>query len=380
MADKVDRPHFEVLDGLRGTAALSVFLFHILEITTAGPAHNPLRHAHLAVDFFFALSGFVLGHAYDARLSATAAPGSRLDVKGFFIRRLIRLHPMVILSMSVALLLFLLDPYVGPRPVVGTQVSASMLTMVFILSLLLLPAPSLPYRYGETHSLDGPAWTLFQEYLANVAYGLLGRRLSIRSLSIFCVIAAIALILTAEHFGNLSTGWAWPNFWAAFVRLAYPFSAGLLLYRLNIRRTLPHSYLWLSLLLVVLFTEPAFGRFDALYEALCVIVIFPLTICLGTGHSRLDGLTGTVCRLSGRLSYPLYIIHYPAIDMFAHWLWKTHPSPARIWQVSALLYIGVICVAWLVLKYYDEPLRAYLTRRFTPSPGKSASIVALPSQ
>lgn len=380
MANEIDRPHFEVLDGLRGTAALSVLLFHILEITTADWAHNPLRHAHLAVDFFFALSGFVLGHAYDARLSATAAPGSRLDVKGFFIRRLIRLHPMVILSMTIGLLCFLLDPYVGPRPVVGTQISASMLAMVFVLSLLLLPAPSLPFRYGETHSLDGPAWTLFQEYLANLAYGLLGRRLSIRSLGIFCVIAAIALILTAQHFGNLSTGWAWPNFWAAFVRLAYPFSAGLLLYRLKIRRPLPHSYLWLSLLLVVLFTAPTFGRFDGLYEALCVIVIFPLTICLGTGQSRLHGLIGSVCRLSGRLSYPLYIVHYPAIDMFAHWLWRTHPSPARIWQVSAMLYAGVICVALLLLRYYDEPLRAYLTRRLTPPHGKAASILALPSQ
>ncbi len=366
LMNKAERPHFEVLDGLRGTAALSVLLFHILEITTSDPAHNPLRHAHLAVDFFFALSGFVLGHAYDARLSAASGP-VRLDVKGFFIRRLIRLHPMVLVAMSLGLLSFLLDPFVGPRPVVGTQISAGMLTTVFVLSLLLLPSPSLPYRYGETHSLDGPAWTLFQEYLANVAYGFLGRRLSIRSLGIFCAIAAIALIMTAQHFGNLSTGWAWPNFWAAFVRLAYPFAAGLLLYRLKIRRTLPHSYLWLSLLLVALFTEPAFGRFDGLYESLCVIVMFPLTICLATGSSRLDGFSGTLCRLSGRLSYPLYIIHYPAIDMFAHWLWKTHPAPGRVWQVATLLYIGVICVAWLLLKYYDEPLRAYLTRRITSS-------------
>lgn len=158
--DRANRPHFEVLDGLRGTAALSVLLFHILEITTSDPAHNPLRHAHLAVDFFFALSGFVLGHAYDARLSATAAPGLRLDVKGFFIRRLIRLHPMVILSMSIGLLSFLLDPYVGSGPVVGIQISASMLAIVFALSLLLLPSPCLPYRFGETHSLDPPAWTL----------------------------------------------------------------------------------------------------------------------------------------------------------------------------------------------------------------------------
>lgn len=95
------KSHFEVLDGLRGTAALSVLLFHILEITTPDVAHNPLRHAHLAVDFFFALSGFVLGHAYDARLAVGANPGRRLSVKNFLLRRLIRLHPMGIVAMTL---------------------------------------------------------------------------------------------------------------------------------------------------------------------------------------------------------------------------------------------------------------------------------------
>lgn len=72
------KSHLQVLDGLRGTAALSVLLFRITEITSADAAHNPLRHAHLAVDFFFALSGFVLGHAYDARLSNSATAAARL--------------------------------------------------------------------------------------------------------------------------------------------------------------------------------------------------------------------------------------------------------------------------------------------------------------
>ena len=345
------KSHFEILDGLRGTAALSVLLFHILEITTPDVAHNPLRHAHLAVDFFFALSGFVLGHAYDARLGLAATPGRRLSLQSFLLRRLIRLHPMVIVSMIIGLFAFLFDPYVGSAPVVGNQVSVSMLALVFGLSLLLLPSPCLPNRFGETHSLDGPAWTLFQEYLANILYGMFGRRLTTGALCALCCLSAIALLLTALHFGNLSTGWAWTNFWAAFVRVTYPFFAGLLLYRLPIRVTLAHAYMWLSLLLVGLFAAPGLGRFDSLYEALSVIVVFPITILLGASAVRLDGLAGILCRLSGRLSYPIYIIHYPAIYVFAHWCWNTHPATGRLWLVSALLYIGVIFAAWLLLEY-----------------------------
>lgn len=363
------KSHFEVLDGLRGTAALSVLLFHILEITTPDLAHNPLRHAHLAVDFFFALSGFVLGHAYDARLSAEAPPGHRLTLKSFFLRRLIRLHPMVVVSMIMGLLAFWLDPYDGSA--VGANVSVSMLTLVFGLSLLLLPSPTLPDRFGETHSLNGPAWTLSQEYLANLAYGLFGRHLSMRALGALCLIGAVAVLFTALHFGNLGTGWAWNTYWAAFVRVAYPFFAGLLLYRLNIRLALPHSYAWLSLLLVVLFAAPALGRFDAVYEALCVIVAFPLVICLGAGVGRLNGLAGSLCRLSGRLSYPIYIIHYPVVYVFAHWVWKTQPDTASVWLVAVLLYVGVIFAGWLLLKYYDEPLREYLTRKLSAASKES---------
>ncbi len=361
------KSHLEVLDGLRGTAALSVLLFHFTEITSADLAHNPLRHAHLAVDFFFALSGFVLGHAYDARLSCAAAPASRLTLKEFFLRRLIRLHPMVVVSMVIGLLAYLFDPYVG-----GAKPSSGLVVLVFALNLLLLPAPTLPNRFGETHSLDPPAWTLFQEYLANVAYGLFGARLSNRALGVLCTASALTLLLTALHFGNLGVGWAWDNFWAAFVRLIYPFFAGLLLYRLNLRVRMPHPYLWLSLLLIAVFTAPSMGRLDGLFEALCVIFVFPVTICLGAGISQLNGWSGKVSRLTGRLSYPLYIIHYPAIYVFAHWYWHTHPATSRVWLVAASSYVGMVLVAWLLLKYYDEPLRAWLTLRI----GKSRSIPA----
>lgn len=50
-----------------GTAALLVVVFHLFESFNPTYTANPLRHAYLAVDFFFLLSGFVVGYAYDAR-------------------------------------------------------------------------------------------------------------------------------------------------------------------------------------------------------------------------------------------------------------------------------------------------------------------------
>ena len=85
------KPRFEILDGLRGVAAMIVVIFHLFETYSPGPSEQIINHGYLAVDFFFVLSGFVIGYAYDDRWGA-------MSTWDFFKRRLIRLQPMVILG------------------------------------------------------------------------------------------------------------------------------------------------------------------------------------------------------------------------------------------------------------------------------------------
>ena len=63
MALQIDasKPRYEILDGLRGVAAMIVVAFHLFETYSAGPVFQILNHGYLAVDFFFVLSGFVIG-------------------------------------------------------------------------------------------------------------------------------------------------------------------------------------------------------------------------------------------------------------------------------------------------------------------------------
>jgi peptidoglycan/LPS O-acetylase OafA/YrhL len=59
----VAKPHYPILDGLRGVAAVMVVSFHIFEANSASRFEQIINHGYLAVDFFFLLSGFVIGYA-----------------------------------------------------------------------------------------------------------------------------------------------------------------------------------------------------------------------------------------------------------------------------------------------------------------------------
>ncbi|HZX57541.1 MAG TPA: acyltransferase, partial [Mucilaginibacter sp.] len=93
------KPHYPILDGLRGVAAVMVVIFHTLEPLSTSHLDLMMNHGYLAVDFFFLLSGYVIGYAYDDRWD-------KLTIWGFFKRRLIRLQPMIIVGMIVGACFF----------------------------------------------------------------------------------------------------------------------------------------------------------------------------------------------------------------------------------------------------------------------------------
>ena len=167
------KSHYKILDGLRGVAAITVVLFHILEIFSGGDhTKQIINHGYLAVDFFFVLSGFVVGHAYDDRWS-------KMTIGGFFKRRLIRLHPMIVAGMIIGAICF----YFGASPILFpniNQIPIWKLLLVMVIGFTLIPVPtSLDIRgWGEMHPLNGPAWTLFFEYIGNLLYALVLRKLS----------------------------------------------------------------------------------------------------------------------------------------------------------------------------------------------------------
>lgn len=381
MAFSDSKPHYDLLDGLRGVAALLVLWYHVFEgFQFAGnkPIIEYMNHGYLAVDFFFILSGFVIGYAYDDRW------GKSLTLGGFFKRRLIRLHPMVVMG---ALIGFVAFAATGFERWDGTHAPLSLALIALLAAMFMIPAlPGMPREVrgnGEMFPLNGPCWSLFFEYIGNIIYAFVLRFLPTRLLG--CVAAALCCGLTwfavtdPSGYGCLGVGWTVDtmNMLGGLLRLLCPFTMGMFVSRI-FRPTKVRGAFWLcTIVLLILFHVPFIeseGAFswNGLFEAVCIIVVFPMLVWAAASGTTTDKWSTGVCKFLGDLSFPLYIVHYPLMYVFYLWLIKTEQYDfASTWQMSILVCVANVLLAWVCLRFFDIPVRRWLTEKFNSKKKKA---------
>jgi len=377
------KPHYELLDGLRGAAALMVVWYHVFEgfAFAQGTGIDTFNHGHLGVDFFFMLSGFVISYAYDDRWTATGM--GRLTLGNFFKRRLIRLHPMLVMGAIIGCITFFLQ---GGVKWDGTETPVQWVMVALLLTMLFIPAyPGANYDIrgnGEMYSLNGPAWSLFFEYIGNILYALVIRRFSTKALAALVVITGGLWgwfsIADISGYDMLGVGWTLDssNFWGGLLRMMFPFTLGMLLARC-FRPTRIAGIFWIAIaLMFALFSVPYLPAdlipgvqgisLNSTYEFLCVLCIFPLIVWFAAAGTLKKSISQRLCRFLGDISYPLYIVHYPVMYLFYSWLIDEKCyTLGQTWHVVILVFAVNITLAYACLKLYDEPVRRWLTKRFT---------------
>lgn len=342
------KQHFEILDGLRGIAAIAVVIFHFMEFVYPDYRDNFIAHSYLAVDFFFCLSGFVIAYAYDNRID-------KIGVLSFLKLRLIRLHPMVVCGAIIGLFTFILDPFSN----LFAQYGGTNTFLMFLSAAFMIPFPVVHERYFNIFHLNPPTWSLFWEYLANVIYVFLLVKIKNKILWLLLAIAGIILIYTSFHFKNLAVGWGGENFWGGGARIFFSFIAGMLIYRSNWILKSSLSFAALSGILLIIFMIPFPDQANWYLDPIIVILIFPLLVSLGAG-AKLTPLFTNSCKFLGDISYPLYIIHYPFLWLFLSYIEAYKPSLMQMDIIAATATAFLIVSAYFVLKYIDAPLRRIL--------------------
>ena len=372
------KPHYVLLDGLRGVAAILVLFYHIFEGFAFAEATNgvgsgvitTLNHAHIAVDFFFILSGFVISYAYDNRWG-------QMTMGQFFKRRLIRLHPMLVMGAVLGFVAFAL---VGFERWDATTTSTSWVMIALLLTMFMIPAvPGVPYEVrgnGEMFPLNGPAWSLFFEYIGNILYALFIRRLSTKMLAVLTIVLGVLhawfFVGDVSGYGMMGVGWTIDeiNFWGGLLRMLFPFTLGMLIARTFKPKKVRGAFWVCSLVLIALFSVPCIEsvgmvNLNCLYEFACVAFIFPVLVWLGACGSTTGGSKAThrINKALGDLSYPLYIVHYPIMYIFYAWLIDNEIySLHQCLGVATLVVLSSILLAILCLKFYDEPVRQWLSK------------------
>ena len=373
------KQRYEILDGLRGVAAFIVIVFHFFELYSFGnPREQLVNHGYLAVDFFYVLSGFVIGYAYDDRWD-------RMSYWDFYKRRLIRLHPMVIAGSLLGVCYFFLGECAESPNI--EDCNPFYFFMTIIMNIFMIPTPvDMDIRgWGETNTFNGPNWTLTYEYLINILYSLILRRLHTIIVGILALISSLLVINLTTNFDVFNVmqkrestkytvigGWSLTSceLYVGFTRLLYPFFSGYLIYRLKLKIKIPYSFIICSVILAICLCSPRvetenFQMLNGIYEAFVIILIFPIIIMIGAGDTTKNEIMIKICKILGELSYPIYITHYPIIYFNAAWT-NFHKNDRLFNKI--MVSIGSFCImlfnTYALIELYDKPVRKWLSDKY----------------
>ena len=364
---------FDALDGLRGVAAIAVMISHFSQETV-------FKNAYEAVDLFFMLSGFVIAHSYGARLLSGM---TRME---YVKRRLIRLYPMLLISLVIGLPVFIEAAAVGLSNYPARSIVTSTLENMFVVPYMgdfgaasmssLKAVSAASFTIGAIFPSNPPAWSLFFEVLASLAFVAIVR-FSIRSIIVGIAFSALMLLVFSamtvlETHGHglvdFEQGWSGSRFDGGFFRISFGFMAGVLLYNIKntgarsvtamIPRAFANIYVLYALVLV-LFLFPMSLR--GFYPMIIIFCIAPWLVLFGSTVRCMSSVEIQTARFLGWLSYPIYLLHYPigqAVYMVVGTTNASAVGPMLVASAATLLS------AIVLTKFVEEPVRSFLSRRY----------------
>ncbi|MBO9574326.1 MAG: acyltransferase [Sphingobium sp.] len=352
-----------MLDSLRGVAACFIVLYHIVASSSFWPAPF-LEHAWLFVDFFFVLSGFVIGFSYGDRLEEGYPIGR------YMLQRFFRIYPLLLVMLLVYLAFEIVFALAGSgaasrQPFDGIYSVPSFISALFMAQIFFGP-DNLPW--------NGPSWSVAAEFWTYLIFALamrIRRRLIVPLCLLTVLIVPVYLAyLTDRNMGVFHDG--------ALARCLFGFATGVLCWKLPERirehalpRWADHLLEFTVVGLCVAFVTIA--GVDRLSLAA------PLVFVLAVGvFSRERGVLSALLKRAafvtvGNLSYSIYMIHWfllwrffnmlalaeriTGLDLVATRDGQTGLGGSPALQVASMLVFlaGVLLAAFLSYRLIEKP-------------------------
>ncbi len=382
----------DFLDQIRGLAILLVFLYHSLTASfgygylkwngwfhdfSERPAYLalcPLTYGTMGVAIFFVVSGICIHLAHKR--------SARKDWPAFFTRRFFRIYPPYLL----ALLAFSFTSFIYPAHAFGDHLSHvaeagsvsngwQVITHLFLLQ---------NYNFHTLYAINGPFWTMAVECQLYLLYPLLMvlvRKLTWgRTLILLAVLEGTERVITTycvNHHIAVPTWFAFSPFYFWF---SWSLGAAAADAYLNGRPfwLRKKSAIFFAALLVVAFFFKPLDEFNFTFTALATVSIVGLLLnrhatATETGRGRI----GRIFNFVGGISYSLYLLHQPLLNLLPHVATKlSHGHPAHPLFIFALCLVAlgpIMLLAWGFYRLVEAPCIAagkwFIANKLKPTRG-----------
>ena len=345
---------FVTLDLMRGGAALVVAIAHFIGVMPA----------HLAVDFFLVLSGFILAHRY--------LYGRPVGFRSFLAARIARLYPLHLLTLLLFAFVYLVRFRSLPDYADGTG-------WTFVANLLLLQNVGLT---GSELTWNAPSWSISVEFWINVMFFACITRRTPRWLLLAVSAGALAVLATFER----SLAVSLPNYFgflnAGMLRGLCSFLLGVVAFRIHAQRAgaagvinpVPEVVRFLVLVLstaLIIVPRPGLERLDFIAP----LVFSACVVLYAVDSQRWRAVVLPLSHL-GTISYSIYLLHYPilygirylkelAVGLRAEGVWVDlvfDPVGSFMFYLALVLGLSHLCFKW-----FERPSRS-LVRRWLDRP------------
>jgi len=345
------RDYFLGLDALRGAGALIVITAHMPDKTL----FRLMPSAHLGIDFFFMLSGFVVANAYLSKLERG------MGLWDFTLIRLIRLYPLYFLSTVLGAAFFAVLLLKGWADFGWGPWAATLAANLFYIPI----NPSWAISAGEVYPFNVPAWTLFWELAANTVFALLALRMRGWFLAAVVFSGLVMISLSAISYGNLHQGWAWENFLGGGSRVWFALFAGVALHRLHRQGKLPRIGGTMPLVALTPFAVmalPASAELRPYVDVAVAAIVLPVLVTIAAYTRPRPGFETAFSSWAGRLSYGVYVLQMPIIMIVGTAYAVLFDAPYETLGVFGTLALmgAVVAAAWAADLWFDTPVRNVL--------------------
>jgi peptidoglycan/LPS O-acetylase OafA/YrhL len=340
---------------MRGVAAIAVAILHMPRVFGG----VTLPNAHLAVDFFLQLSGFIVAYAYAERIRGG------MSFRDFAARRFNRLYPAYLvgfaLGVAVAVTALLFS---GNGLSVDWTPFSAVCSALF--NVVMLPQPNCGGE-GLLFPFNPPMWTIFYEVVLNFLFFIAVAFLVKWKNSAGLAVVALVITVLLTNPGTLDIGYSWSTFLSGFVRLTFSFLVGVAIHGLALKWRRQSSVIAVVVLAVLALSLTA--QVDSyLYEIVAIVLIFPAVVMLGSMFNPTHRALSWVLTQLGVVSYVLYVIHKPVYQLAYAGILKFSPNTIDILgaALGVSLLAGIVVVAWTLGRYYEPWARRLLDRSTRP--------------